>query len=92
MVEVIGWMETGLGLETDIPKPRHHLHHSLAVSLRQVTSPPAASTSSSGQWENYREKPLVGLLLRIRRTQVKCQGHSRYWVNSDGLVKLQDAQ
>lgn len=43
-------MEKGWDLEADI------LHHSLAVSLKQVTPP--APVSSPGQWENDREKIL----------------------------------
>ena len=30
----------GGGIEIDTSGPQHYLHHSLAVSLRQVTSPP----------------------------------------------------
>lgn len=40
LVEVIGQKETGWDLETDILESQHYLHHSSAVGLRQVTSPP----------------------------------------------------
>lgn len=74
LAEVIGWMETGWGSETDRPKSQHHLHHSLAESLRQVTSPPAASISSSGQWENCREKTLCRVVVKDEENTGKAPG------------------
>lgn len=37
LVEVTGWIKAGWELATDIPGTHHYLHHSVAVSSRQVS-------------------------------------------------------